>query len=901
MTQMAGLTPQQHKLSSAWSGVYEGTGQAIEWMENVAPNASEVRNVAPAMLWDLYQARNLARSLRRVATTPMGVGFFGLSQAGKSHLINILATNKKGQLETMFGQEKLNFEGHVNPFGGGAEATGLVTRFTRQAQPSPDDQFPVELRLFREIEVAIVLVNAWFEEFDHDTPQMSTFQINEAMVASVLPRLNERAGEGAPGLVAEDIALLRTYVNEHYHAKATVLDSSGYWAQAVKLAPKLSVMDRAELLSVLWGKERKLTDLFVQLVRALDQLGRAETVFASIGALVTKGQEQDEQQAVWKRSSASIVNVNTLHFLTASSAPMLQVRPQVDGQLQSVVTLSVAEIAALTSELVFRLQYGADDADDGPRNKIVNRVDLLDFPGYRTRSKMPNIERLNEDKALSSIFLRGKVGYLFERYTDAQEMNALVMCTCSIKQSEVVGLGHVLQKWIDTTQGATPQERAQHAPGMIWVLTMADAFAATAINSAPSTYAEACENMIKLTMLERFGNEPWIKEWAPGQAFNNTFLTRVAQFTTFAHKDATHYESGLHEDKKDALYKLGEVLAQNPGTQRHIAQPQQAWESMLQINDGGASRFSASFEPVADVGFKLARIQAQLDGLLQRLLPRLTRFYEAGGAGELDKQRELANSMVYSILDKQRQSVLGELLHAMATPAAVLRDIYLNADFAAAAPVVAAPAAPRTLFGDRKAAAPVQEASQPAHELQSHEHQFARAAVNVWIEHLRQVPEREGLLQLLGLDRETVSNLVRELIRSAERLDIPAELAKTLLQRAQSGVSSSATVARQVLTTRLILDDFAAWFTYMRHPVSERPDTLLGTEQKVFAYLSSQGPEVLPQLPAQTIDNSAMFADSWLTGLALNTEANTGHRKGREITPEQNAALGQLLELFPAA
>lgn len=892
---MTDLTNEQLKLSSAWTGVYEGTAKAVQWIEDVAPNASEVRNVAAPLLWDLYKARNLARSLRRVATTPMGVGFFGLSQAGKSHLINTLAANQEGQLQTQFGPATLNFEQHVNPQGGGAEATGLVTRFTRKADPSPDSMYPLELRLFREVEIAIVLVNAWFEEFDHDTPQMAAFQLSESMVNPVLSAMAERAGEGAPGLVSEDVALLREYVNDRYYGKANVLDSCGYWVQAAKLAPKLSANDRAELFSVLWGKEGKLTDVFRQLTAALDRVGRAETVFASINALVTQSGDN------WVRQN-SIMNVNTLHLLTDPSAPSVQMRPLVASELKAPVALTVAEITALTSELVFRLI-------DDPRNEIVNSVDLLDFPGYRTRSKMPSVDRLTEKNAVSNMLLRGKVGYLFERYTEAQEMNALVMCTSSFKQSEVVGVERVLKKWIDTTQGKTPKERGTHAPGLIWVLTMCDGFAETAISGAEAGYPEACQNMIKLTMLERFGNEPWMTEWAPGQAFNNTFLTRAPQFTTFSvkSKDNKHHEEGLDVNKFDALTKLGEALAQNPASKRHIADPEQAWEGMLKLNDGGIGRFSESFKPLADVGFKLQRIEAQLKSQLEELMPRLQPFYEEGGEGELEKQQALAESIVFSITDNHRQYVLGELLHAMTAPAQVLRDIYLKADFEQEAKALEASAqadkpapAKRSLFGgNRPAVTEAAPAAKP--ELQSHEHLFARAAVNVWIAHLRQVPERQGLLSLLGLEQETVSNLVRELIRSAERLDVPAQLAKALLQRAQSGVRHDDLVERQILTTRLILDDFAAWFGYMHMPLEQRPDGLLGTADKVFAYLPGQAPEVLPALPAQALDCSVLFADSWLTGVALNTAANTGHRKGREITPQQNDALGKVLDLFPTA
>ena len=73
-------------------------------------------------------------------------------------------------------------------------------------------------------------------------------------------------------------------------------------------------------------------------------------------------------------------------------------------------------------------------------------------------------DAVEEVNPASSLILRGKVAYLFERYTDAQQMNALVLCTSSFKQSEVVSVGPVLTRWIHKTQGATPKERAQRAP-----------------------------------------------------------------------------------------------------------------------------------------------------------------------------------------------------------------------------------------------------------------------------------------------------------------------------------------------------------------------------------------------------------------------------------------------------
>lgn len=898
---MTALTPQQISLQSEWNSVFEGAGKAIDWVDQVAENAGEVRTVSEALTRKLYKARNVARSLRRVSTTPMGIGFFGLSQAGKSHLINTLAADQSGKLRSQFGHTELNFEDHVNPQGGGAEATGVVTRLSRVAAPSPDPAFPVELRLFREIEVAIVLVNSWFEEFDHDTDNLAQFRTTKAMLDAVLPGLQQRAGtSAAPGVASEDVSALFEYVDAHWKQRTELLRTEGYWQQAIKLAPRLSVAERAELFSVLWGRLPQLTDTYRRFGEVLERLGRAETVYADLGCLVTR-EGQD-----WLRKD-SVMNVNTLHLLTAPGAPLVQVRPWINGSLQGAISLSVAELTALTSELVFRL-------DQPPRNKIVEQVDLLDFPGYRTRSRMPSVDRLGgKDTGISNLLLRGKVAYLFERYTEAQEMNALVVCTRSNQQSDVVGVDKVLGAWIAKTQGETPTKRATHVPGLFWVFTQSDAFAKDAIDGAETGYRDAAVGLMKKTILERFGKESWMEEWAPGRAFNNTFMTRAPQFTSFTRKaDGNKYlELDFDPVAKPLLDKLGEAVLQNEDFRRHVHEPEATWAAMLALNDGGMLRFSQSLESVADVNFKLHRIAAQLQDVREDLLPALERFYEAGGEAEAAKQKAVANLIVAPFIQAKGKNegkyVIGELLAAMAAPAQALRELYLHSNFdeltQAASPVApavsdATPVVEVDIFGEEQAqdvAAVVQE---EVPQWQSHEHLFARAAVDLWIKHLRQIPERQGLLRLLGLHQESVAALVRELVRTAERLDVPGKLGDALVKRAGRAVKLDAMVDRQVLIARLMLDDFAAWFGYLQLDPAQRPNALLGSKKSVFSYLPAQAPEGLPSLPAQAIDYSALFADDWLSSVAINTRDNTGHRKGREITPEQNEALGKVLTVF---
>ncbi|MBN6714482.1 putative virulence factor [Pseudomonas capsici] len=896
---MTTLTTEQIKLAHEWTSVHKGAGLALDWVEDVAEKVEEVAAKAVTLNRDLHRARNLARSLGRVSTTPMGIGFFGLSQAGKSYLISALAADHKGQLLTQFGTQSLDFIKHVNPVGGGKEATGLVTRFTRRADPGKDPQFPVELRLFREVEIAIILANAWFEDFDH---QRLNSQITDAHIDALLQRFEDHtATQPTPGVNSDDVVLLWDYL-EHNYPNAVRPLNARYWQRVVKLAPRLSVRERAQLFSLLWGGINKMTETYEQLATALHRLGLAETVFAPITALVSQRDGQMVQ-------TNSIINVDILSRLGGSGDSALEVRPAHEANLGTPVSVSRAELAALTNELIFRL-------DNEPANSIVNSVDLLDFPGYRSRQKLMSIDEASEvdssgatNNPVAKLLLRGKVAYLFERYTNEQEMNALVMCTSSFKQSEVVSVGPVLRSWIDKTQGASAQERDGRASGLIWALTMCDGFIGGALNGEIVQFPESCDNMLKLTMIERFGNEEWMKQWG-NTPFKNTYLVRKPRFkTSFIDLSADGEELGFNDSSRVALQALQEAFGNNELVKRHVAEPLDAWQAMLKLNDGGMSRFSNAFTPVANINFKLQRISEQLEDLMVKLLPRLEEYYEAGGEDERAKKKAIANLIVRPFATtKHGKYVLGELLAYMAVPEDQLRDLYLNGDFDSptteaieAAPADSAPEVEYDIFGD--AVTPAAEAppvTVAVPQYQSHEHRFARAAFNLWATHLRGLSRRQHLLDQLELPSDAIALLVKELVVCAERLDLPLQLSQALLKRAQSGVRRENLVQRQVLTAQLLLDDFTAWFGHTAQPASQRPTGLLGAKQPLFSFYQKEMPGRFPLLAPQADDQSVIFADDWISGIAIHTQNNVGHRKGKEITPEQNEALGRVIQAFKA-
>ncbi|MDN7143981.1 hypothetical protein KC131_25385 [Pseudomonas sp. JQ170] len=903
---MSNLTPKQQQLMGAWGAVHKGAEEALAWIDQVRGNAASVEAEADGLNLRLHRARNRARDLQQAAATPMVIGFFGLSQAGKSYLISSLAADTDGSLETDFGGKTLDFLKHVNPTGLGKEATGVVTRFTRWAQPSPDANNPVELKLFSEIEVAKVLANTWFEDFDQERLD---YEFTEERIQSALKAFEGREAENLqPGVTADDVVALWDYLKGNYEKSVRKLADT-YWPRVMKLAPRLNFRQRAQLFSILWGEQALLTDTYVQLVGALQKMGFPQTVYAPLTVLV------HEENGGYVQVH-NIMNVDILGRLGTGRDVSVNVVPVRDGKPQASTGLTIAELAALTVEMTFRLS-------NQPKDPVVKEVDLLDFPGYRTRQKLLRIEdaasasAVEEINPIATLLLRGKVAYLFERYTDSQQMNALVLCTSTNKQSEVVTVGPVLTRWIHNTQGATAKERSKREPGLIWALTMLDTFVGSTLGIEKASLPEGCENMIKLTMVERFGNLEWMKDWS-GEPFNNTYLVRKPrrEDTAFVDLDTASGDEGQFTPRHvTRLDELKQCFAENPSVKRHVKDPLDAFQAMLGLNDGGITRFSNSFKGVANVDFKLTRIEEQLQQCRTDLLEHgLYVWREEDFEQLLDKKRQKTQFLLNNL--GADPDAIGELIHALQVPVEELRDLYLGGIYniegldaeaeAEPEPAFNAPAnlAPALNFGNLFATPQAEPAAAPKQALTQRltaEQRFARAALKAWIKHMRDLGTRPLLLQRLRQKKDVVEALAEELISAVRNKAFMAQLDQAVTHRAQGGVRREQLVQRQVLAVQLAMRDFLSWFGLLAKPEAERPKCLLGTPAPVFSFYRSVPPGELPVLSEQPSHQEQRYQVDWLSGLAWLTQENAKSGADPEITTEQRRQLAVLLNTFEAS
>lgn len=895
----------EKQLVTRWNAIFDGAAEAITWVNSVRGNAPRLNTEADNLIYKLRRSRNMAKNLITATQKPMTVGFFGLSQAGKSYLISSLAAGNNGRLTTEMSGQTLDFIRHINPPGSGKEATGLVTRFTRHSTKGNQD-YPVELQLFSEIEIAKILTNAYLYDFNQEK---FDYELNDEKITQLINSLDrQKSAQPITGVTSDDVVSLWDYLLRHAENSQKKL-AAVYWPKAIEIAPFLSITQRAKLFSPLWGEIPELTDAYLRFSTTLEKLGHSSIVIAPLSVLV-----KDVDGILVQNDS--IMNVDMLERLNQDIDTLVAVCPVQGEHVDTPITLSLAELTALTVELIIPLA-------EKPHKTLFESVELLDFPGYRGRlsvESMADVRRaVNSDNAnpLAQLILRGKVAYLFERYTDNHEMNVLVVCTASTKQSDVREVGGVLTEWIHHTQGKDPATRAKRPSGLIWALTMFDMRIQNSLSFDEALLRQSWGKggMIKMAMLERFGQYSWMQEWLPNQPFNNTFLVRKPRIQTPFIRLQNNQEVELDEGNASQLGLMKKTFTEDETVQRYIHAPADAWDAMLNLNDGGMATLSQYLETVTLKELKLARIAEQLDELQRDLVAsRLEKWHQAGGDEELNAKRKNAETILRFM--QSRPYLQGALLSHLLPARKDLHELYMQDKSASNPKTTETHLATKKsasvfdmgnsgfdLFGETAPPSQVPEPERP----QSHGYEivYPQKVIALWINHLRSLPDNQELLDYLGMEQEVMVLLADELITAASRMNVEQRMIDSLANTELVGVRRDAMVERQVSRVYNVLGDFITWFNFKAEE-AKCPESKINRGHKIFERPNHNSvtwgdDDRLVQLPATPVNYTYLFVYDWLIALEAIIKDNAGHSAGREIDAEQNEQLGKIIQLMKSS
>ena len=886
-------------LTEAAGRLEEGGRSAQTWIQNVRGESSSVANQADSLVETTRRARLAARRTGGALHRRNCVGVFGPSQAGKSYLVSALARRKDEPLKIDFSGEVKDFLSEINP-AGDRESTGLVSRFTRHGS-EPDHEYPVELRLLTETDLVKIIANSFLCDFDPNN--MAIEPPDEGRIRDAIQAAESGMGPGAPAAGhLDEIELfdLSEYFHRHFRNRVGALDRADYWNALIRVAGRLPAEKRARLFAVLWGELEPLTGLFASLVRALERIGHASEARVSMSGLVPR-------ETGTPLRPNTIIDVAVLERLNSAddAADTVGLKPIGPDGPSQVTELPRATLTALIAEVKLVMV-------DAPW-PFFEHTDLLDFPGARSRLKLTHLpaEPDGDERQIRELFLRGKIAYLFQRYTDELELTAMLLCMPPSVQ-EVKDLAGMVRSWIETTHGTTPAQRRDRAGNSLFlVLTKFDLEFLEKGGETAESRRGKWDRRLHSSFLELYGKDGWPADW-DGRPFSNTVFLRnpgmkQVHLMDYVDEDrlieACAKSSNVVSEYRDAF--MGSELVD-----KYFRDRSGVWSAAMQPNDGGVEYLVGRMSEVLDPSLKRRQGAKRLCDAGESLESALGRFYHGEGEEQRRERDQRLRAMLSSlnrIVGKKEYRPFAHLLEALLLTTNDARNAFLNVAAMRDEEIHAQDDAGEVEVGfedDLWAADDLwDDDSSPSPEpgpgtakegprRRERPEIFADRIINGWTAQLRTLQRDPDVLRALGLDPDTVADIVDDLIIGADRHGVRDRIADAVREETPTvGARWEDMAERAVRIAVYEINDYVAFLGFGDVRESERPAHRNGA---VFSGggLEVKGFEIGPK---REMLEKFYFVDWAVAFRQLGTD-NISHSAGREISDERNQELGRILQ-----
>lgn len=876
---------QEELLAEHCSQIADLGEKAIVWVSD-HENSELVGIAAKSNVKSLRRITRRARKLARAARSRMSVSVFGPSQAGKSFLVSVLARPQGGELVAAYNDPDgaLDYLKEVNPEGQG-ESTGLVTRFTMLREDTPH-HFPIKLILLSEADILRIIVNSFFNDGDGSEEPPET-----ADLAAHFERFAGKAGTPVPGLSADDVLEVGEYVDKVFGRSAYAASLKSFWEEAADLAPRLTRADREAFFQIVWGGHAPLSRLYRTLADALAQLDHAEVVYAGLDALVPR--------------ETSIIDVKTLKGLSGEDVGADLKLRGLDGRER---TLSRGAICALAAEMNFPIRTQPSE--------FLGTTDLLDFPGARNRFDAPlsvTFSTGNVEDNIRELLLRGKVGYLFDKYVENQVITSMLLCIPG-GNMETMSLPGLTENWISLTHGNAPTARASVDTTLFFVLTKFDELLVD--SGADGGVSNRFKRRMEASLLEKFtkGADKWVSAWTPGQPFNNCFWLRNPKYPAEAvieYRDGR--EVSLRADKTSRLEELKQGYLSVDLVRRHFSDPAAAWDAAMALNDGGVAYLTAALTRVAKPDSKLRQIRGQLDKIVQDANNEIAEYYVSDDIeARIAEKRASAQRVIDGVANAADAQRFGTMLHELmvdqdeieARIARVPGAIRIRAASALINPAANVPLSSGLRRPGLGLNRPGRPASASVEATETHgasavrsvtmEEYQAETALELWVDSIKRFRDDPRTHDVYGFHTTAAGDLVAELVHAVRRLHLSCTLSAALSEIG-FGLSAADRAAPAAILCAEKINTFVSDLGAPDLPEGERPvvENALGEARPAFTPRPVS--DTADTLPAQMYDTAFDHASDWVFALEALFVANAKASDSVTVNIEQNQKIGEIL------
>ena len=553
---------------------------------------------------------------------------FGASQVGKSYLIKNLLSVDGDPLQIILGDKSYEFLEKINPAGSGAESTGVVTRFTID-KVSEDAKFPVKAKLISISDLVIILTDCFLN--DVDLNELINFDDFEENIEA-LEKEFKGSDYSQDKLNEDNIFEIRDYFKNNFKKEnlTRVLDGSNYWNRIGELISKIPPNRWVDVFSFYWDNNSEINKLFNLLNTDLEKLGYNKSIFLNESSILRGGGEildvtrvkeifekDTSEQTVYCDSKEISINTNRLSAVI------------------SEVTLSISE-------------------DLKTKKEFIQNTDLLDFPGARSRLILNKIT----DEETPLMYLRGKISYLFKRYSTNLEINNLLFCI-NDQQIEVNELPSLLNEWISTNIG----DSIDHRSTAISNLNTNPLFVIFTFFNNQLTFDSTNDNDNDLDYKwdNRFikffqegiisTNYDWDTQWSNNnKLFNNFFMLRDYKYSSdvFDGYDEEGTEKSINENRIDYMKNLEDSFINYHFVKDHFDKPTESWDASATANSDGSELIINNLLPSANNLVKVNNSVKRCNTIKDQVLECLNKYYVSENKEE-ERNKIIKNTLNTSL------------------------------------------------------------------------------------------------------------------------------------------------------------------------------------------------------------------------------------------------------------
>ena len=628
------------------------------------------------------------RKLRRIHSAleeNCSAAAYGESQVGKSYLMSSLLSSPNSPFVITNAGNSYSFIDDLNPSGGNnskVESTGVITRFTIASGNNAMKDY-VKVRNLTVVDIILLLADSYYNDIKIIQDNVLKYDdINKALEA--MNNLWASHIRQQNKIEEDDIKDISEYIHDVIGNSASSVNQSNFRKIVAPVIQYVSYDKWVDIFSLLWNKNAELSRLFCVLINEYKKLNFQTEVYVPFDAVL--------------RDKGTILKIEWLD--TVCGVTIDTGRDEIYTDVYDVSgnvlvrDFHKGNLSALIAELTFELPSTV--ADD--RN-FLHKLDLLDFPGARSREKYKEQEI---NTVLPKILRRGKVAYLFNKYSRSLRISSVLFCHHNDQKAEAT-IGETVNSWIEDNIGSTPSERSEMLNDTNGIAPLF--FIATKFNiDLEKTKIDSPTSMDKLdSHWNRFNTvypeiikpNRWLEDWVkPGGLFRSSSFQNIYPLRDFywsgKNKLFDGYSDGelksveksvhIHPEYPDYFKNLKASFLKNDFVKKHFANPEQTWNDVAIVNNDGSKAIIRNLDSIASVleNARKKKYLTQLMNIKEEMDNTLSVYFEPEDKeAKNQKVKQIASDIRMSLILSvgENPEIFGHIIDNLMVPVGDLRDI----------------------------------------------------------------------------------------------------------------------------------------------------------------------------------------------------------------------------------